>query len=185
MDQEWHRRHPDFEVFDRVELVVVPRYKTSGLSGDEWRTSINAKFYFKGEVMHEQHFRDMKTAVALLPHALMTMEQMPERWHELEKAKCNQVGCPEDFVSKVRLKRLTSKQGEYLHPDEGSFTKAHVRQFCRKHVCRGNAGREDSDSNYEVLEGPGPDGSTNTKTSPSAGPVVLDLKTETRRKKKK
>ena len=30
-------RHPDDEWYDEVRIVTVPRYKTSGLSGDEWR----------------------------------------------------------------------------------------------------------------------------------------------------
>ncbi len=183
MEEEWGRRLPEFEVFDRIELAVVPRYKTSGLSGDEWRTSVHAKFFFKDTMVHEQSFRDMRTAFALMPHALMTMNVIPETILDLEKTRCYQPGCPDESISKYRLKRLTSDRGEYLHEDEGKFTKNHVRKFCRKHLKRGNCGREDSDKNYEVLEGPGPDGSTNTKTSPSGGPVVLDLKTKRKKKK--
>ncbi len=185
MEREWHRRHPDFESFDHIELKVVPRYKTSGLSGDEWRTSVNVKFYFKGEMVHEQHFRDMRTALMLMPRAwIVTQEPIPERIIKLEEVKCDQPGCPNDAISKYLVKRLTSSRGEYLHEDESKHTR-YIRRFCETHLCRGDCGREDSNDNYEVLEGPGPDGSTNTKTSPSAGPVVLDLKTETRRKKKK
>ena len=35
-----------------------------------------------------------------------------------------------------------------------------TRAFCHRHLQRGDCGIEDADSNYEVLEGPGPEGST-------------------------
>jgi hypothetical protein len=126
----------------------------------------------------------MRTALMLLPHAwTVTQEPIPERIIQLEKQKCDQVGCSEDSINRCRVKRLTSDRGEYLEKSEAGFT--YVRGFCRTHLRRGDCGREDSDENYEVLSGPGPDGSSNTKTSPSAGPVVVNLKTTTRRKKKK
>lgn len=34
-----YKRHPDFETYDRITIDTVERYKTSGLSGDEWRFS--------------------------------------------------------------------------------------------------------------------------------------------------
>ena len=33
------RSHHDDEWYDEVRITTVPRYKTSSLSGDEWRTS--------------------------------------------------------------------------------------------------------------------------------------------------
>lgn len=39
MRTDWYRRHHDDEVIDRVSIDCVPRFKVSGLSGDEWRVS--------------------------------------------------------------------------------------------------------------------------------------------------
>lgn len=164
-------------MFDRIELAVEPRFKTSGLSGDEWRVGVRVKFFFKGEIIHEKSFRDMETAAALLSHSLLAgMDNgIPNRIIELEKTKCDQVGCHRDAVNKVRLKRLTSERGEYLHDDEGAYSTS-IRRFCRRHLRRGDCGREDADDNYEVLEGPGPDASSNLEESPSAfgGVVQID-----------
>ncbi len=49
----FHKRLRDFESFDEIRLKVVPRYKTSGLSGDEWRTGVLIEFMFKGQVIEE------------------------------------------------------------------------------------------------------------------------------------
>ena len=174
MDKDWHRRHPDFTSFDRIELEVVPRYKTSGLSGDEWRTGVRAKFFFKGEVVHESTFGDMHVAMMVLPHTwLEAQSPIPERIMQIEKTMCDQPGCSEDFVSKFRLKRLTSDSGEYLDPADQHLS--YFRQFCRKHLRRGDCGREDSDANYELISGPGPGESSNTEESPAVFGGVIDL----------
>jgi hypothetical protein len=174
--REWHRRHHDWEVFDHIELKVVPRYKTSGLSGDEWRVSVQARFFFKGLVVHETHFHDMRSALAMLPHEVAVATcPIPQKVIELEKTTCDQVGCHREAVSKYRLKRLTSEHGEYLHESEGAYAN-YVRRFCKRHLRRGDCGREDADDNYEVIEGPGPDDSSNPEESPSefGGVVQVD-----------
>jgi len=151
-DKLFHRRHPDFEAFDKIELTQEPRYKTSSLSGDEWRTSIRAKFFFKGVLVHETRFRDMNCAIMLLgAEWVKAQEPVPELLIETEKTKCDQPGCGREAVGRVRLKRLTARNGEYLHPDESGF--GCFRQFCERHQERGNASREDSDSNYETVPG--------------------------------
>jgi len=143
----WHRRHFDFETYDRIELVQTLRYKTSGLSGDEWRTGINVKLYFKGEVVHEIPFSDMRAALTLLIGQLP--EMIPGRVLELEKTKCDQPGCAADAVNRFQVRRITSESGEYLDMKEVTLT--YYRQFCAKHSKRGNASREDCDKNYIKL----------------------------------
>lgn len=39
---------PDAQACDEIRIYTVPRYKTSGLSGDEWRISAVTEFYRKG-----------------------------------------------------------------------------------------------------------------------------------------
>jgi len=45
---------PDAQAFDEVRIVTVPRYKTSGMSGDEWRISATIQFMRKGRIVHER-----------------------------------------------------------------------------------------------------------------------------------
>lgn len=171
-----HRRHRDFEAFDKITLEVVPRYKTSGLSGDEWRISVAIKFWFKGEVVHTSSARDMASALLLLGREFLEHQSpLPMRVIELERSgKCDQPGCDADSVSRYRFKRLCSARGEYLHDDENKYSDSYA-QFCKRHLRRGDCGREDADDNYEVISGPGPDGSSNVIESPSAFGGVVEV----------
>lgn len=171
-DRIWHRRLPEFESFDRIELQVVPRYKTSGMSGDEWRQHVSVKFYFKGEVVHETGWNGMRNALALLPGEwIRAQEPIPNRVIALEhEGKCDQPSCAEQAVGRFKLKRLTADNGDYLDMSEQHLS--YYRQFCRKHLRRGDCGREDADDNYEPMDGIGPDSSSNVIESPSAQVVV-------------
>ncbi len=40
---------PDAQAFDEVRIRTVPRWKESGLSGDEWRISATVEFWRKGK----------------------------------------------------------------------------------------------------------------------------------------
>jgi hypothetical protein len=173
MKSEYHRRLPDFEAFDRIELEVVPRYKTSGLSGDCWRQIVVARFFFKGEQVHEAWFGSMRYAVMLLGSEwLRQQEPIPERVIELEESACDQPSCTNKAVSKYRLKRLFSRSGDLLDAADQHGT--YYRKFCKVHLRRGDANREDNDKNY-VVEGPGPDASTNVQESPAVFGGVIDM----------
>lgn len=172
-----HKRHRDSGWYDRVELDIVPRYKTSGLSGDEWRTSVRARWYFKGLLVGEEFFgRDIDRALSYLPHVIAVASDngASSEWLAHEKKKCDQPGCSDDAVARFKIKRHTSECGEYLHPDETQYSDS-FRQFCKQHLRRGDCGREDADDNYERLDGLGPDDSTNLIESPSVFGGVINL----------
>lgn len=174
-NSRYHKRHRDFEAFDRIELDVVPRYKTSGLSGNEWRISVRVRFSFKGEVVHETTIMTMRYAMMLLAGEwVKAQEPIPTRVIELERSKCDQPGCSNDAVSTYHIKVEFSERGDKLDP--GDSTMLHYRRFCRVHLRRGDCGREDSDANYDVVEGPGPDDTSNVIESPSAfgGAIEID-----------
>lgn len=173
-DKLYHRRCKDFASFDRIELVVTPRYKTSGLSGDEWRTGVVVKFHFKGEVVHETFFTSMRYAVMLLgAEWTKAQEPIPMAVIKLEKAKCDQPGCHRDAVARFKLKRLTSDCGEYLDPADQHLE--YYRKFCKRHLRRGDCGREDADDNYEPLDGIGPEQSSNLEESPAAFGGIIEV----------
>jgi hypothetical protein len=173
MTRAYHKRLPEFESFDRIELDIVDRFKISSLSGDEWRHYVRIRFYFKGEVVYEAGYRDMRTAIMLLGSDwIRNQEPIPPRIIELERTKCDQPGCCADAVSVYRLRQEFSERGESLDPTDSSATT--YRRFCKRHLRRGDCSREDCDNNYEVSSGPGPDGSTNVIESPASVLVVGD-----------
>lgn len=165
-DKPWHKRLPDFESFDRIELKVVPRYKTSGLSGDEWRQHVEMSFYFKGKLVHSSGSSDMKNAIMRLGHVWGEAQcPIPMEVINIEETKCDQPSCEEDAVGKYLIKRETSDHGDYIDPTTVYGRK--YRQFCAKHARRGDCSREDSDDNYEPMDGLNPESSTNTEESRS------------------
>ena len=167
-----HRRLHDWEAFDRITLDIVPRYKTSGLSGDEWRQSVRIVFWHKGQEVHEEWFTSMRAALAHLPAEVSKATcPIPEKVTQIDKTKCDQPSCTNDAVARCELKRLTSARGEYLAVEESKYTR-YYRQFCRKHLQRGDCSREDADDNYIPLDGVTADASTNVEESPSAVVVV-------------
>ncbi len=168
-DKLWHKRLNGFEAFDEVRLYVVPRFKTSGLSGDEWRQSIAIDFYFKGEKVHEGGgYRDMKTAMMFLASdtAKASDHGIPRQVLKLEETQCDQPSCREKAIGRLRIKQEFSERGEKL--DTTDTTMQYFRRFCAKHIKRGDCSREDSDDNYEALDGVGADASTNREESPAA-----------------
>lgn len=172
----WHKRVDDFESFDRIEFVVVPRYKTSGLSGDEWRQHVQVNFYFKGEIVHEEGYRDMQTALMLAPGAYFKATcPIPDRVLEMERiGLCDQPSCASPSIGRLELKQ-EFERGRRLHEDETKFGR-YYRQFCAKHIRRGDCSREDSDDNYIPLDGPAAEASTNLEESPS---VVMTVNVPT------
>lgn len=174
-DEAWSERHRDWQAFERIELEVVPRYKTSGLSGDEWRTSVRVRFFFKGEDVYEEWYRDMQTALMMMPSDwIKQQEPIPSRVIDIERTKCFQPGCAREAVSTYHIKQLFDRQGHRLDmTDQPPWKRA--RRFCALHLQRGDCGRDDSDANYEVIAGPGPERTRNVTESPSVfgGAVMM------------
>lgn len=153
MNKLYHKRHPDFEQYDRITIEAVPRYKTSGLSGDEWRMSALVTFYFKGEVVKQQTFGDMKWAATLLMSAWIGDESgIPNHVLQHEEQKCDQPSCCNDATKFYKLRETYSAHGERLDPTDSSLR--YFRKFCDQHKTRGDCGREDSDLNYEEIAKP-------------------------------
>ena len=75
----WRDLKPDAQAFDAVRITTVPRYKTSGLSGDEWRISAHVELLRKNDaapvVAQCQLAPDAVTVMraALLALSTMTM----------------------------------------------------------------------------------------------------------------
>jgi hypothetical protein len=170
----YHKRLPDFESFDKITLEVVPRYKTSGLSGDEWRQHVEVKFHFKGEIVHSTGWSNMRAALMLLGGEwVRAQEPIPERVIEIEEQTCDQPSCERPPIGRLLIGKETSEHGDWLLKDQDSMR--HYRKFCANHIRRGDCSREDADANYTPLDGKTADASTNVEESPSVLGGVIDL----------
>jgi len=96
---------PDAQPFDKIIISTVPRYKTSGLSGDEWRISAKVEFYRKGKIVKELDcFRDVEVAVKHLPYWFDTICDEGGAYFGGIDEYCDQEGCEEKAVVTYRLK---------------------------------------------------------------------------------
>jgi hypothetical protein len=152
-----HRRHEDDEYIDSIKIDLVPRFKTSGLSGDEWRVSARVRFFRKGHLVWERAFSKLSTAVNALSWFWMVAgEGPPDEWHMLDKKTelglCQQPGCSEPSVKRYRFKKVRDcPQSGHMKEPGPSFE--YVTAFCARHAHRGDCGMEDADDNYEVVGG--------------------------------
>ena len=164
----YHKRLPDFETFDEIRLYVVPRFKTSGLSGDEWRQHVQVDFFFKGVKTFEFGCRDMNAAAMLLGARMIESGDhgISDKSLALEDGGiCDQPSCREPSVGRLLIKTEFTR-GEKLDPSDIHSRK--YRQFCAKHIRRGDCDREDCDDNYEPMDGVDASASTNKEESPSS-----------------
>lgn len=171
----YHRRLPDWEAFDEITMRVIPRYKTSGLSGDEWRQHVEIEFFHKGQIVYSAGSSTMEAAILMLgTHFIKQQEPIPERVIEIESETCDQPSCREKAVGRYMPKKLTAKNGDWL--DMGDQRLHYYRKFCKAHARRGDCSREDCDENYEPLDGLKPDDSSNVHESPSVfgGVIAID-----------
>lgn len=137
---------PDAQAFDEVRLVTIPRYKQSGMSGDEWRISVNVQFYRKGRLIAEERISNkMESACAFLAYRY---EMQDGAYFAGESDYCDQEGCCDKSVVTLLKKYDYCRQG---HKTEDTIYNK-VRKFCEKHRVRGDCGLDDADRNYEVIE---------------------------------
>jgi len=142
---------PDAQPFDKIVLETVPRFKESELSGNEWRISISAKFYRNGSLVHATGCGfGMDVAVALLGQAYYRACDNGDGFYAGEEDKCDQEGCSKSATFCYRVKKEFSKE----NPSEWNkdLDELVIRKFCDQHKTRGDAGFDDSDSNYEQID---------------------------------
>ncbi len=149
-----YKRLHDDEWYDEVKIDVVPRYKTSGLSGDEWRISGRIQILRKGVVLKERFLTKLDYAVDFLKATIHEMgDEGFDGDHDAFEKLCFQPSCREVGVVEYRL------IDEYYPYDGNKMPKHEWRQdvrrrLCEKHALRGNCGLEDADRNYVLVSAP-------------------------------
>jgi len=147
-EKEHRALRPDAQAFDEVRIVTVPRWKSSGLSGDEWRISAKIEFYRKGKLIRDvDHFHDIETACGFAYSAYHAAIGNGDAYFGGEGDTCDQEGCPRNSSVTYRLKKKFCRDG---HESEPMWPT--IRKFCAEHARRGDCGLEDADRNYELVE---------------------------------
>lgn len=148
-------RRPDAQAFDEIRITTVPRYKTSGISGNEWRISAKIQFFRKGEVIFENFVGNLETAVNMLPFLFIRAIDDGKAYFAGYGNLCDQEGCDKPAVVVYRMKRaICSCCGmEDARSTEVLAKSPTYRCFCQEHSKRGDWGLDDTDSNYELVLG--------------------------------
>ncbi len=140
---------PDAQAFDEVRIVTVPRYKQSGMSGDEWRISATIQFYRKGKLICEEHSGDVEHACNFAGWYYSNAVSNGNGHFAGEPGICDQEGCAALATVTLKLKSRYCREGH-----KHDTCRVEYRQFCDQHKTRGNCGLDDADINYEPMESP-------------------------------
>lgn len=138
---------PDAQPFDEVRIMTVPRYKESGLSGDEWRISARVIFLRKGKIIFENSYSTIEYACRLLDKDYIHVSEGNGAYYGGEGDFCDQEGCSSEETQTLFLKKTYCRRG---HGEDVSTPT--IRRFCKEHLRRGDCGLEDADQNYVKME---------------------------------
>jgi hypothetical protein len=158
MSKPFYPRLRTDEGFDEVRIRTIPRFKSSGLTGSMWRTSVEVQLLRKGRVLQTAHFANLRTAAAYLSHLIgSTIEHPDFDWPKDDHEFCQQPGCSEkkevEFALSSSFCEYCSECTVRNLKDEGMDYR---RGFCKKHAYRGDQHADDSDRNYTVISGEPP-----------------------------
>lgn len=144
---------PDANPFDEIRIRLVPRFKQSGLSGDEWRISTAVEFYRNGELQHEEHCGGkIEYGAGMVYGMLLKAQDDAKGYFAGDGIHCDQEGCHEHgkFVMKI-ITRYCCGGGNCGQKKEYQGDQQY-RLFCEKHKHRGDSDLEDNDKNYVLVD---------------------------------
>lgn len=152
LGDKWsHALRPDSQSFDEVQIKTIPRYKTSGLSGNEWRIHAEVYLLRKGQIVKQRGYGDIESASKFLSWLMVeTVENGGGHFDSIADF-CDQEGCSESAtVFYQKKKEWCGRCGESREITWGKL----YRQFCSVHKTRGDCGLDDCDDNYIAIENP-------------------------------
>lgn len=169
----YYKRHNDDEICDEIRLKVIPRFKTSGMSGDEWRTSVRIQLFHKGLCYAERSVSNMRSALLMLGEFFVrSHEPIPLEVIRHEETKCDQPGCDQDAVNHYRKK--VEHHGNSGHTSEPKYHEVWCK-FCARHSERGDSDLEDNDANLTLMKGNGVVRAYEEDESPSIFGGVIEV----------
>lgn len=140
---------PNAQIYDEVRLVTVPRYKTSPVSGDEWRISHAIQFVRKGRVIATSEDWDVMERIRVAIKKVAPAD--PAHLRGVGDI-CDQESCTEPATVVYKLKMLYASDGKETDPYREDHRPL-IRKFCQDHSTRGDCALEDADDNYELIGG--------------------------------
>lgn len=141
---------PDAQPFDEVRIITVPRYKQSGLSGDQWRISAEIQFYRKGKLIFTDGCSNVENACYLVGAKHMLAVDNAQGYFAGEGDICDQEGCSAKATVTYRVKKEFSRDNGHEWNKELT-DELRIRKFCNRHKTRGDQAYDDSDANYEEI----------------------------------
>lgn len=148
LSQPYYKRIDEDEQYDEARIERVPRWKSSELSGDEWRFSWKLSLYRKGILVWSAGFGgDMHFAATALAYNICTAGERGETTIPNDSSYCMNPGCRNPATVEYRLKSEFSREGF-----ERACESPIHRRFCDQHSTRGDCGLEDADRNHERVE---------------------------------
>lgn len=144
--ESWLDLRPDAQAFDEVRIITVPRYKESGLSGDEWRISASIQLWRKGEMIAERGCRDVEAAVMLLGGFWLESIDNALGHFGGDGVKCDQEGCAQPATVRYLKHAAYCREGHRTETSRPTY-----RHFCERHKVRGDCGMDDADRNYTAV----------------------------------
>lgn len=139
---------PDAQAFDEVRIITVPRYKQSGLSGDEWRIHGEIQLFRKGKLIHTEGYRNVETACGFAFSTYVRACDDGKAYFSGDGEHCDQEGCSELATVTYRVKKKMCAGPGMCGQEKPDYGRIAYRCFCDKHKTRGDAGLDDCDSNY-------------------------------------
>lgn len=146
-------KRPNHQAFDEIVIRTVPRYKTSGLSGNEWRISADVQVKRKGRVVWDASGSNVPDALQELARDVHGFDFSTALDEVKVDDLCDQEGCAEPFTHTYSMEKRACTSCGDLKPAMTEWDKLPVlRKFCERHAQRGDCGLEDAQSNYRVVE---------------------------------
>lgn len=140
----WYGYRPNTQGFDEVRIITVPRYKQSGLSGDEWRISSETRFYRAGVLIHSVAHGNVETACGMAYGDYVSAISDGKGYFAGDGTRCDQEGCAEHATVFYQMKKQFCREGHETTPHNIT-----IRSFCERHKQRGDCSLDDADRNYE------------------------------------
>ena len=140
---------PDAQGFDEIRIVTAPRYKTSGLSGDEWRIHAEIQLWRKGKMVHTAGCRNVEVACGMVYSELMRAQDDGKGYFAGDGVHCDQEGCKELATLRYRVIKDMCAGPGMCGRQKPDYGRVQYRHFCEQHKTRGDCGLDDADSNYE------------------------------------
>lgn len=159
MDYYYPKAHAEDDGIIEINIIRVPRWKESELSGDEWRFSLQGVISYKdwkeGGTAQERVVGNDLPDIALRVAAWCSENRHlllpPFTVKDLaELVVCFQPGCDRRPENVYQIKQEWTDQPHQGYR-MGPRSQPVVRAFCGRHSHRGDCDLEDQDSNYELL----------------------------------